>query len=203
MNKLLSGAAVLALPLFGGCEERECSENADCGIGNVCSVEGTCNLGGGGIAAAAGAGSRTWSDPAVVDVAVPSLGSAEFDGNIGVTNSSGAADLNVSSTPNGVVIRVALPERPNTFLAVTLADPSRLAVAGQIQIADPADGALGASWAQACNYDEQDGYDEPINDAVIDVPAADEDGVVGLIISVNGEWTDGTARVPWLLLAQQ
>ena len=201
MNRLLFLAAPAAL-LFPACAPPECVESFDCGIGNVCRVDGTCQMNSVG---SAGAGLGVRGDGAVGgDVGVGSFyeqggveGGAAFDGNVGPTQSQGSADLFwmlVDGTQ--LSLRVSLPQRPSTFVNVVFQDATVLEQPGRIVVADPADGALGETWAQACNYDEAQ-YDEALNDVVVDIEEPDDAGVVPVVITVDGEATRGTALVPW------
>jgi hypothetical protein len=207
MNRLtLVPLGAFALSWAAGCAQAECSEDFDCGIGNSCSVDGTCAMAApirrGEIAdAIAGQDFNPIVDSGVTEGGV-------YDGNIGPSAQvAGPADVAWDVSESGAgSIRVGLPDLQGTvFVALYLADMAALEQPGQLVFAElAAAGDLGMWWSQGCNYkDTETAYDEVLTDVVIDVAEPDGDGVILLDVTVDGEGTDGTARVPWTPPAQR
>ena len=205
MNRLsLAPFALLALtPLLPSCAQPECVDNFDCGIGNTCGGDGQCSARGLTTANVVDAMGSAPGDAIVAFADEP--GGASFDGNIGPLPSAGAANLTWSEFASGsVMLRVSVPEHPNAFVILNVADAAVFQEPGQVLLAERGADGLGQWWSQACNYEDTDAsYDEPIANVVVDVPAADDQGNVLLEVRIDGEGSDGTALVPWQRPAQR
>ena len=197
MNRFaLASIAALASPWLTACAQAECATNFDCGIGNTCGGDGLCTFGGGAGTAdvAVEVAMRDMVDaPALTS---SEAGGATFDGSIGNARSSGPANLGTWTDVTGLNLLVSLPGMPSTFVLLVFEDSTQLEQPGRIVVAEPTSSELSGTYAQACNYDTQE-YDEPLTDVVVDVGTTDVWGVTELLVSIEGERTDGAAVIPW------
>ncbi len=195
MHRLL--LATLAVPALSACQQPECVSNSDCGIGNVCSLDSQCQTGIGSIGRT---GSAALPPPVDVDdVLSQGSGTGEFSGNIGQTSSSGAANMTWLQMEWGsAIFQITLPEQPNTFVVLTFEDAVVLEQPGEIVVADPTSAVLTGTWVRACNYDDTNTYDEPLNDVVVELAPPDASGIVAMAVRLKGTGTEGNAVIPWL-----